>query len=150
MKKAKINLEGLGLDGLPAMTQRSNPKKLPAKIPVYVPTEETAAKVESLASFGVPNADIAKYLKISTQLLEKHYGDILATSSINKNEKVAKTLYEKALTGDNQSMIFWLKARAGWQEKTQIEVTTNISITQALEQAQQRLDGYIDGEAKEI
>lgn len=146
----KISLEELGLDGLRPRATPSKPKKLPTKTTIYIPTEEAAAKVESLASFGVSHGDIAKYLKISTQTLEKYYGDILLAASLDKNEKVAKTLYEKALTGDNQSMIFWMKARAGWQEKTQVEITTNISITQALEQAQARLDSYIDGEAEQI
>lgn len=148
----KISLEGLGLDGIkPPVVRESKPKKLEKhKDNYYLPSDEHAATVESLTSFGVPNKDIAKYIGIAEQTLTKYYGDILNKAGVQKNLEVANTLYQKALTGDNQAMIFWLKTRAGWQEKTQIEVTTNISITQALEQAQRRLDDYIDGEAKEI
>lgn len=148
----KISLEGLGLEGIKAPVVREpKPKKLEKhKDNYYLPNDEHAATVESLTSFGVPNKDIAKYIGVAEQTLTKYYGDILNKAGVQKNLEVANTLYQKALTGDNQAMIFWLKTRAGWQEKTQIEVTTNISITQALEQAQRRLDDYIDGEAKEI
>ena len=148
----KISLEGLGLDGIkPPVIREPKPKKLEKhKDNYYLPSDEHAATVESLTSFGVPNKDIAKYIGIAEQTLTKYYGDILNKAGVQKNLEVANTLYQKALTGDNQAMIFWLKTRAGWQEKTQIEVTTSISITQALEQAQRRLDDYIDGEAEEV
>jgi predicted transcriptional regulator len=148
----KISLEGLGLDGIkPPVVREPKPKKLEKhKDNYYLPSDEHAATVESLTSFGVPNKDIAKYIGIAEQTLTKYYGDILNKAGVQKNLEVANTLYQKALTGDNQAMIFWLKTRAGWQEKTQIEVTTSISITQALEQAQRRLDDYIDGEAEEV
>ena len=148
----KISLEGLGLDGIkPPVVREPKPKKLEKhKDSYYLPSDEHAATVESLTSFGVPNKDIAKYIGIAEQTLTKYYGDILNKAGVQKNLEVANTLYQKALTGDNQAMIFWLKTRAGWQEKTQIEVTTSISITQALEQAQRRLDDYIDGEAEEV
>ena len=148
----KISLEGLGLDGIkPPVVREPKPKKLEKhKDNYYLPSDEHAATVESLTSFGVPNKDIAKYIGVGEQTLTKYYGDILNKAGVQKNLEVANTLYQKALTGDNQAMIFWLKTRAGWQEKTQIEVTTSISITQALEQAQRRLDDYIDGEAEEV
>lgn len=144
----KISIDDLGLDGVvPSKPKNIKPKKLAvAKANHYIPNDEHAATVESLSSFGVPHKDIAKYLGIGEPTLTKYYSDILNRSSIQKNLEVANTLYQKALTGDNQSMIFWLKTRAGWQEKTQVEITTNISITQALEQANNRLDTWIDGE----
>ena len=146
----KISLEGLGLDGIkPPVVREPKPKKLEKhKDNYYLPSDEHAATVESLTSFGVPNKDIAKYIGVGEQTLTKYYGDILNKAGVQKNLEVANTLYQKALTGDNQAMIFWLKTRAGWQEKTQIEVTTSISITQALEQAQRRLDDYIEGEVE--
>ena len=148
----KISLEGLGLDGVaPTRSKSPKPKKLATpKANHYLPTDEHAATVESLTSFGVPQKDIAKYLGVGEQTLTKYYGDILNKAGIQKNLEVANTLYQKALTGGNQSMIFWLKTRAGWQEKTQVEITTNISITQALEQAQQRLENWIEGETERI
>lgn len=146
----KISIDDLGLDGVvPSKPKSTKPKKLTvAKANHYIPNDEHAATVESLSSFGVPQKDIAKYLGIGEPTLTKYYSDILNRSSIQKNLEVANTLYQKALTGDNQSMIFWLKTRAGWQEKTQVEITTNISITQALEQANNRLDHWIEGETE--
>ena len=146
----KISIDDLGLDGVvPSKPKNTKPKKLAvAKANHYIPNDEHAATVESLSSFGVPHKDIAKYLGIGEPTLTKYYSDILNRSSIQKNLEVANTLYQKALTGDNQSMIFWLKTRAGWQEKTQVEITTNISITQALEQANNRLDTWIEGETE--
>lgn len=146
----KISIDNLGLDGVvPSKSRGDKPKKLVAtKANHYIPNDEHAATVESLTSFGVPQKDIAKYLGIGEPTLTKYYSDILNRAGIQKNLEVANTLYQKALTGDNQSMIFWLKTRAGWQEKTQVEITTNISITQALEQANARLDNWIDGEVE--
>lgn len=146
-----ISLEGLGLDGYkPRSTVKKAPKKLPTRLPPYIPTDEDAAKVEALASIGTPEKDIAVYIGIAESTLKKHYGDILAKSLTDKNLQMAKTLFQAGVDGDVKAMMFWLKTRAGWQEKTQVEITTNISITQALEQAQQRLDNYIEGESQEV
>ena len=37
------------------------------------------------------------------------------------SEQIALALYEKALEGDNTAMIFYLKNRAGWQDKIEKE-----------------------------
>lgn len=146
-----ISIEGLGLDGYkPRSTIKKPPKKLPTRLPPYIPTDEDAAKVEALSSIGTPEKDIAVYLGIAEVTLKKHYADILAKSLTDKNLQMAKTLFQAGVDGDVKAMMFWLKTRAGWQEKTQVEITTNISITQALEQAQQRLDHYIEGESQEV
>lgn len=144
----RISLDGLGLEGYkPATVPRKKPKKLaPVKANHYLPTDEDAARVEALASIGTPEKDIAAYLGIAEATLKRHYPDLLNKSLTDKNLAMAKTLYQAGMDGDVKAMMFWLKTRAGWQEKTQVEITTNISITAALEQAQQRLDNWIEGE----
>lgn len=146
----KISLEGLGLDGVkPSSGKTSKPKKLTvAKASHYLPTDEDAAKVEALASIGTPEKDIALYIGISESTLKRHYPDLLNRSLTEKNLAMAKTLYQAGIDGDVKAMMFWLKTRAGWQEKTQVEITTNISITQALEQANARLENWIEGETE--
>ena len=148
----KISLDGLGLEGYrPATVHKKKPKKLaPVKANHYLPTDEDAAKVEALASIGTPEKDIAVYLGIAEATLKRHYPDLLNKSLTDKNLAMARTLYQTGMDGDVKAMMFWLKTRAGWQEKTQVEITTNISITAALEQAQQRVVDWIEGHGEEV
>ena len=101
---------------------RGAPKKLTIKAG-YAPSETHQDIVESLASFGVAPTRIAKYLKISEKTLEEYYGDLLVTSDIEKTAKVAHALYENAIAGDQDAIKFWLKCRAGWREKQDIQIT---------------------------
>ena len=92
--------------------------------PPHKPTAETIKEVKALASFGVPQTEIAKYIGISHVTLEKYYRDILDTSAIKANSLVAQSLFKKT-QGNGQgavtACIFWLKARAGWKEVSQHE-----------------------------
>lgn len=83
------------------------------------PTDESRAQVEALASFGVPQPDIAMYLDICPKTLRKYYRRELDTGAITANAKVAERLFKSAMEGVPVSMIFWLKTRAGWRETAQ-------------------------------
>lgn len=84
------------------------------------PTDQSRGQVSALASFGVPQNDIAAYIDVDPKTLRKHYRRELDTAETRANAAVAKRLYEQA-TGDSvPAAIFWLKARAGWREKTDV------------------------------
>jgi hypothetical protein len=87
--------------------------------PPHQPDTTSRRTVETMAAYGVPEANIAKAVKISPKTLRTHYRDELDTGATKANCKVAESLYRKA-TGDGpQSVtaaIFWLKTRAGWKQ----------------------------------
>ena len=92
--------------------------------PAHKPTEGTRAQVDALAGLvGLPQAEIAAFLAIDLKTLRKHYRKELDTATTKANAAVAKALFTKATKGnDTAAMIFWLKARAKWREKTVEEV----------------------------
>lgn len=85
----------------------------------HEPTDKDRQTVESMASYGIPETDIARVLNISAPTLRKWYAYELATGHIKANSMVAQSLYKKALgngAGSVAAAIFWLKVRAGWVE----------------------------------
>lgn len=73
-----------------------------------------------LSGFGVPQAQIAVLLGCDPKTLRKHFGHELSVGDAKATAKIAQTLYNKAVGGDTASLIFWLKARAGWREKHEV------------------------------
>ncbi len=99
----------------------------------HEPTHETRALVEQLAAFGIPQADIAKMVKVAKNTLLRHYAEELETGAIKANAKVAGALF-KAATGTGQgaitAAIFWLKTRARWKDTQSLEVSGDLSVPQ--------------------
>lgn len=88
----------------------------------HEPTVETRSTVQALASVGTPQEEIAKIIGISSKhTLIKHYRKELDTAMTMANATIAQTLFKQAKNGNTAAAIFWLKCRAGWSEKQQIE-----------------------------
>lgn len=89
--------------------------------PAHRPQPVTRRQVEAMAGYGVPEADIARVVRIDPKTLRKHYREELDTGHVKANAKVAENLFRKA-TGEGReaviAAIFWLKTRAGWKETT--------------------------------
>ena len=87
--------------------------------PEYQPTQKDRAAVQTMAAYGIPQPDIAAVVGCDEKTLRKHFRQELDTAATQANARVAAALFRKA-TGDAPSSvaaaIFWLKARAGWQE----------------------------------
>jgi hypothetical protein len=87
--------------------------------PPHEPSEKDRKTVESMASYGIPEDDIARVIGIARMTLRKWYSYELETGHIKANSMVAQSLYNKAM-GNGQgavtACIFWLKVRAGWVE----------------------------------
>jgi hypothetical protein len=87
--------------------------------PPHEATEKDRKQVEAMASYGVPELDIARVIGISAPTLRKWYSYELETGHIKANSMVAQSLFQKA-TGNGQgavtACIFWLKCRAHWVE----------------------------------
>lgn len=96
---------------------------MPGRKP-FTPTDEQRRLVKAMAGYGVPHDDIALVVKCSPPTLRKWFRQELDVATIEANARVAQTLYQQATTpGNIAATIFWLKARAGWREKQQLEVT---------------------------
>ncbi|WP_412545807.1 hypothetical protein [Maricaulis sp. MIT060901] len=93
-----------------------------------------------MASYGVPQADIAEALDISEPTLRKHYGAVLRRASIEANARVGESLFRQAAGAPAQYDengkkvrdeqlpvpsvgIFWAKCRMGWKPTERMEVT---------------------------
>lgn len=110
----------------------------------HQPTSEQRATVQSLAQFGIPQAQIAAHVGISEPTLRAHYRAELDAGALAANVKVATNLFNIA-TGAKGSpkeqttaAIFWAKTRMGWKE-TQ-DVNHNVSFTDG---ARERLAGKL-------
>lgn len=90
----------------------------------HSPTNETRKTVEAMSSYGIPQEDIAAVIEVDPKTLRKYYKKELATATAKANAQVAQRLYKKCLEGDTSSMIFWMKTRAKWSEKNEIDITT--------------------------
>ena len=97
--------------------------------PSFEPTDEQRELVEQLAAFGIPQPDIANFVKgkngkpITERTLRKYFRSELDGGSVKANVKVAKGLFKNAITptesypgGHPTAQIFWLKTRGGWKE----------------------------------
>ena len=92
--------------------------------PEYQPTEKDRSTVQTMAAYGIPQPDIAAVVGCDSKTLRKHFRQELDTAATQANARVAASLFKKA-TGDGSSSvaaaIFWLKARADWREKQEVD-----------------------------
>ena len=88
----------------------------------HVPTDETRNLVRWHAITGTLRPVICDILGISEDTLRRYYRDELDQGLAECNRQVATTLFRKAIGGDNQCMIFWLKTRALWRDKIDVDV----------------------------
>ena len=102
--------------------------------PNHEPTEKTRIEVNTLASVGTPQDEIAKYIGVDRKTLVKHYRDELDRAMIGANTQVARRLFKQTET-NTAAAIFWLKCRAGWVDTQKVEMTgpnggdINVTIT---------------------
>lgn len=91
--------------------------------PFHKPTDELRKQVEAMSAYGVPQKEIGRVIGIDDKTLKKHYSEELERATDRANMKIASMLYKKAVGGDTTCMIFWLKTRAKWSERSQVELT---------------------------
>jgi hypothetical protein len=113
---------------VPRAKAAAEPSAKPARrhtggVPAHVPTKESRGLVTLLAGFGVPQPMICRQVgPVTEKTLRRHYATELALGAAQATSKVAETLYKQATSGANTAAtIFWLKVRAGWSEKVQVE-----------------------------
>jgi len=95
--------------------------------PKFVVTKDMCERAEAYASQGLTSEQIALALGIGESTLYdkqnefKEFGEAIKRGKGRGIQRVTNKLYEKALEGDNTAMIFYLKNRAGWQDKIEKE-----------------------------
>jgi hypothetical protein len=90
---------------------------------VYTRNDEHAEMVKRLCLAGVSQEQMATVLGICKDTMYKNYKDELEQTEPKAIAVVAGKLYQKCLQGNLTAMIFYLKTRAGWREKSSIELT---------------------------
>lgn len=96
---------------------------------LHVPTEKNKAEVAALTSFGIKQEEIALYLGISVDTLDRRYRHELDTSITRANAKVAAKLYKKCIEDEDlTAIIFWLKTRARWRTTDELSLELNQAI----------------------
>ena len=84
-------------------------------------------KAESLAAQGLTSDQIASVLGMGESTLyekQKQYPEFSESIKKGRSKGIAtitNTLFNKAKSGDNTAMIFYLKNRAGWKDKVETE-----------------------------
>lgn len=98
--------------------------------PPHEPTKASRDTVQMHALVGTPQEDIARVLGIDAKTLRKYYRDELDLALAKANAKIGGALFNKALSGDTSAQIFWLKTRAGFKERQEVDhVSTDGSMT---------------------
>jgi hypothetical protein len=90
-----------------------------------MPTEETKQIVRTHATVGTRHDVIADILGMDAKTLRKHYRVELDQSMAKANATIGGALFNKAKDGDTTAMIFWMKTRANWCEKHEIDHTSS-------------------------
>jgi hypothetical protein len=86
----------------------------------HEPSKESRHLVQLHATIGTQQETIASILGIDAKTLRKHYREELDHAMAQANATIGGALFNKAKTGDTAAMIFWMKTRAGWREKSEV------------------------------
>ena len=85
------------------------------------PTDDQRRLVEHYCSIGYTQDQIAALMDISDVTLRRYYEKELKNGALKVNAQVGGKLFQKAMSGDTASLIFWAKTRMGWKESTAVE-----------------------------
>src|SRR5205823_14542421 len=110
--------------------------------PVWTRTDPQRRQAETMAAYGIPEADIARVLGVSKPTLRKHCNTELDTGATRANSKVADFLFYGICGGTCKpafkderarvtAAIFWMKTRGGWSERPSTLVATTTSSRRA-------------------
>ena len=97
--------------------------------PRFEITPEVCEKVENLSAQGLTVDQIALVLGVSHWTIYERQNEFPEFSDALKRGRgkgvanVTNALYTKAVDGDNTAMIFYLKNRAGWVDKQEVQST---------------------------
>lgn len=82
----------------------------------HISTSENKRLVETSAGLGLPHEQIGALIGIDDKTLRKHYRAELDLGKAKASAQIAKTLFNKAQSGDTTALIWWTKAQMKWAE----------------------------------
>ena len=89
----------------------------------HIPSDENKRLVETSAGLGLPHEQIGALIGIDDKTLRKHYREQLDLGKAKASAQIAKTLFNKAQSGDTTALIWWTKAQMRWAETQKQEIT---------------------------
>lgn len=96
---------------------------------LHRPTESLKSQVEAAAGLGLPQDQIGALIGVDAKTLRRYYRHELDLGKAKASAQVAKSLFNKATSGnDTTAMIWWTKAQMGWGETNHLKVTTTDDI----------------------
>ena len=108
--------------------------------PPHAPTDAQRQTVQLHTTVGTPQPVLARLLSITEKTLRKYYRDELDLAKAKANATIGGALFNKAKGGETTAMIFWMKTRAGWREKSD-EKKESQTLADALNNLADRLNG---------
>jgi hypothetical protein len=90
----------------------------------FAVNEAVRERVRHLAGVGVRQDDIARIIGCAPKTLRKRLRDELDRGVAEANATIAGYLFAAAKAGNIAAIIFWLKTRARWRERTAADEVT--------------------------
>lgn len=87
------------------------------------PDGNLAATIATMSLAGFTHKQMASALKISEATLAEHYRYELDNGRVNTMTQVVQSLAQRAIAGSDTAAIFLAKARLGWSDRQQVELT---------------------------
>ena len=91
----------------------------------HKPTSASRQLVQLHATIGTQQHTISDILGIDDKTLRKYYREELDHAMAQANATIGGALFNKAKGGDTTAMIFWMKTRAGWRERQEVDHTSS-------------------------
>ena len=91
----------------------------------HAPTDAQRQLVQLHATVGTNQSMIARVIGIDKKTLRLYYRDELDLAMAIANAVIGGCLFNKAKGGDTAAQLFWMKTRAGWREKTDVNHTSD-------------------------
>ena len=83
----------------------------------FKPNDKHREDIRIMMAVGATQEQMAEILGISVDTLVNYFADEFRTGKIRQNREVAKTAYQRAISGQSDAMTaFWLKTQARWRE----------------------------------
>jgi hypothetical protein len=77
----------------------------------HKPTDKTREQAKQAAGLGLPHDQIGALLGVSHVTLRKYYETELALGKATASAQIAKTLFNKAQSGDTTALIWWAETQ---------------------------------------
>lgn len=123
-KEKTTPVVGSGVDSAPPQRPlaRAGEKNVNRKSHAH-PDDNLRMTVATMSLAGFPIPKICAALKISADTLQEHYQFELENGRTNLMTQVVGSLAQRAIGGSDTAAIFLAKARLGWSDRQQVELT---------------------------